>query len=122
MHSWRRVRHPGRQVIRSERGTATLEFVGVLPLILLVSLIAVQLVVAGFTLWSASVSARAGARAAHLGFDPVAAARSALPGPMRGGTQVRRSAGVVTTRVPVLRVVPLLPPLKIEARSGLEAG
>lgn len=107
--------------MRLERGTATVEFVGLIPFLLIVCLVATQLIAAGYSLWSASVAARAGARAAHIGGDPRAAARSALPQPMRAGSEVRWGEGRVTTRVPVPRVMPLFPSLKIEAKSTLEA-
>lgn len=93
-----------------------------IPVFVLVCLMALQLIAAGFSLWSASVAARAGARAAHIGTDPGAAVRSALPRPMRAETVVRSGGGQVTARVPVPRVVPFLPRLRVEARSALEAG
>lgn len=107
---------------QAERGTATVEFVAVLPALMLATLISIQMIAAGFSLWSASVAARAGARAAHLGSDPAASVRSALPEPMRAEARVRHRAGVVTARVPVPQVLPFLPPLRVEASSGLEAG
>ncbi|HWN73005.1 MAG TPA: hypothetical protein VNN15_04265 [Solirubrobacterales bacterium] len=66
-----------------EEGTASVELVAVVPFLLLAVLAAAQIALAGQALWSASVAARAGARAAAVGRDATAAARSALPPAMR---------------------------------------
>ncbi len=59
---------------RREEGTASVELIAVVPFLLLAVLVAAQIALAGQALWSASVAARAGARAAAGGGDPVAAA------------------------------------------------
>lgn len=64
----------------SEGGAAGLEFVGVLPVLLLSMLAALQFGVAGWTVVATGEAARDGARALTVGHDPQAAARSALPG------------------------------------------
>src|SRR5436309_14170523 len=90
----------------SQRGQATVEFVGTLPLVLLAGLIAWQLVLVGHVAWSAAGAARSGARAALVGRDAGRAARSALPPPLRSGTRVGRLAGGgVRVSVPVPLVV-----------------
>ena len=79
-----------------ERGTASVELVAVVPFLLLAVLAAVQIALAGQALWSASVAARAGARAALVGGDATAAARRALPPSLRDGAEVggrRRGLG-----------------------------
>lgn len=111
-----------KRIWRAESGTATVEFVGLIPGLLLVALVAAQFLVAGFSLWSASTAARAGARAAHVGTDPRRAARDALPGLMREGAQVGNEGGAVTARIRVPRVLPFLPVFEVEAKSGLGAG
>jgi hypothetical protein len=60
-----------------ERGTASVELVAAVPFLLLALAVAAQIALAGQALWSASVAARAGARAALVGADPKAAARRA---------------------------------------------
>lgn len=70
-----RCRAPAR-----DRGAAALEFVGVLPLLLLAALVALQFGIVGWTVVSANQAARDAARAATLGRDPRAAAQAALPG------------------------------------------
>jgi hypothetical protein len=102
-----------------EEGTASVELVAVVPFLLLAVLVAAQFALAGQALWSASVAARAGARAAVVGRDPAAAARSALPDAMRDGAEVDEGEGV-SVRVEVPRLVPSLPQLQVGATSTLE--
>lgn len=102
-----------------EEGTASVELVAVVPLLLLAVLAAAQIALAGQALWSASVAARAGARAALVGGDASAAARSALPPAMRKGAKVDEEDGV-SVQVEVPRLIPSLPQVRVGARSGLE--
>jgi hypothetical protein len=107
-----------------ERGTASVELVAAVPFLLLALAVAVQIALAGQALWSASVAARAGARAALIGADPKAAARRALPAAMRDGAVVDEDEddGVVSVKVPVPTLLPQLPEVKVGARSGLGDG
>ena len=104
-----------------ERGTASVELVAVVPFLLLAVLAAVQIALAGHSLWSASVAARAGARAALVGRDAAGAARRALPPPLRDGAEVE-DGEAVSVRVAVPRFLPGLPPLTVGASSALEVG
>ncbi len=104
-----------------ERGTASVELVAVVPFLLLAVLAAGQIALAGHSLWSAGVAARAGARAALVGRDAAAAARRALPPPLRDGARVEEGAEI-SVRVPVPRFLPGLPRLTVGARAGLGAG
>ncbi len=104
-----------------EDGTASVELVAVVPFLLLAVLVAVQIALAGQALWSASVAARAGARAALVGGEATAAARRALPPSLRDGARVE-DAGEVSVRVPVPRLFPGLPRVMVGARSSLEPG
>ncbi len=101
-----------------ERGTASVELIAVVPFLLLVVLAAAQIALAGQALWSASVAARAGARAALVGADPAGAARGALPPAMRAGSEVDDS-GDVSVRVPVPGLFPRLPRVMVGASSTL---
>jgi hypothetical protein len=104
-----------------QEGQASVEFVAVLPVLALGLLIAVQLAVAGYALWSAGIAARAGARAAHVGRDAGRAARRSLPAPLRRGARVSDDDGVeVGVRVPTL--IPGLPTVGVNARSALGLG
>jgi hypothetical protein len=105
-----------------ERGTASVELVAAIPFLLLALAVAAQIALAGQALWSASVAARAGARAALVGGDPKAAARQALPPSMRDGAEIEADGegGVgIGVKVPVPTLLPELPVVKVRARSGL---
>jgi hypothetical protein len=88
-----------------ERGQATVELVGVLPLVVVLGFAVWQAAVAGQALWMAGTAARAAARAAALGADPAAAARDVLPRRLEDGVRVgtRDDGGVrVTLRIPAV--------------------
>lgn len=103
---------------QGEEGTASVELVAVVPFLLLAVLAAAQIALAGQALWSASVAARAGARAAAVGGDAAAAARAALPPSMRREAKVE-DEGEVSVRVAVPRLIPSLPVVRVAASSGL---
>jgi hypothetical protein len=107
-----------------ERGTASVELVAAVPFLLLALVVAAQIALAGQALWSASVAARAGARAASIGADAKAAARRALPAAMRDGAVVEEDEedGDVSVKVPVPSLLPPLSGIKVGARSGLGDG
>src|SRR5215218_189494 len=95
-----------RQRFDSERGQAAVEFVAVLPFVMLAALVAWQLVLVGHVAWDAAGAARSGARAAIVGRDVGGAARSALPRSLRSGTRVvGGAAGGVRVSVPIPLVV-----------------
>jgi hypothetical protein len=102
-------------------GTASVELVAAVPFLLLALAVAAQIALAGQALWSASVAARAGARAALVGADPKAAARRTLPEAMRAGAEVDEvdDGATVAVKVPVPTLLPQLPVVKVGARSGL---
>jgi hypothetical protein len=105
-----------------EEGTASVELVAAIPVLLLALAVAAQIALAGQALWSASVAARAGARAALVGGDPKAVARQALPPSMRDGAVVEEEddgGGGIGVQVPIPTLLPQLPELKVGARSGL---
>src|SRR3954453_22954634 len=62
-----------------ERGQATVELIGVLPLVVVLGLAVWQGAVAGQAYWMAGAAARAAARAEALGADPAPAARAGPP-------------------------------------------
>lgn len=102
-----------------EEGTASVELVAVVPLLLLAVLVAAQIAVAGHALWSAGIAARAGARAALVGGEPGPAAKRALPATLREGAEVKGS-GPVGVRVGVPQLLPIMPRLTVRAGAGLE--
>jgi hypothetical protein len=103
----------------SERGQSSVELVAIVPALLLGVAIAAQLGLVGYALWSAGAAARAGARAAHVGGDAAAAARSALPTQLQKGAKVTEGDAVgVRVRVPA--IVPGLPRIPLEARAAFD--
>jgi hypothetical protein len=104
--------------VHREDGTASVELIAVIPFLLLAILVAAQIALAGEALWSASVAARAGARAALVGEDAAAAARRALPPSMREGSKVEDSEDV-SVRVAVPRLLPVLPKVMVGAKTEL---
>ena len=88
-----------------ERGQATVELVGVLPLVVVLGFAVWQAAVAGQALWMAGAAARAAARAEALGADPAPAARAVLTPRLEDGLRVRArdDGGVrVTLRIPAV--------------------
>lgn len=114
-------RSAGTQGRDFERGQASVEFLAVLPAVLVVALAGWQLALAGQAVWLSGNAARVGARAQAVGGDPRAAARSALPSYLRRGLVVRGDRGRVSVRV----AVPLLlrrwrTPLRVGATASLD--
>jgi len=105
----------------SERGQASVEFVGAIPAFLLACAIVWELLLAGATAWLATHAARAGARAAAVGADTRAAARSALPALLRSGLTVTSDRdGLVRVRLAVPLVLPAFRgPLGVTASARL---
>ena len=106
-----------------EEGTASVELIAVIPFLALAVLVAAQIALAGQALWSAGVAARAGSRAALVGGDAATAARRALPSSMRTGNEIEEgedaAAGKVSVRVPVPRLLPALPRVRVETKTSL---
>jgi hypothetical protein len=94
-------------IAREEDGQATVELIALLPALAVVVALAWQALVTGETLWLASGAAREAARAQALGADPAAAARAALPSPLRRGLRVVDAGddGGVRVVVPVPALV-----------------
>src|SRR3954454_6195215 len=87
----------------SSAGQASVEFVALLPVLVLVALLAWQAVVAGQAIWLSGSAARGAARAVALGDEPTAAARASLPRPVAARARASsRADGAVS----VSRAVP----------------
>jgi hypothetical protein len=94
-------------LLRCQRGQASVEFVGVVPAVVLAALVAWQLALAGHAAWLCAATSRVGARAALVGRDAEPAVRSALPARLERGLRVEESApGRVRVRVRVPWIVP----------------
>jgi len=94
----------------------------VLPFLLLAILVAAQLAMAGASLWSAGLAARAGSRAALVGGRAEGAARAALPPALRRGAGVAAKGGAVAVQVPLPHLLPGLPAVGIGAKTRLGPG
>lgn len=104
--------------LRAQRGQAAVELVAVLPLLAAAVLALGHAALAGYALWGAADAARAGARAAHVGADPVAAAERAVPAPFTA--RATRDGAEVTVRVRAPRLVPAVPRLSVSASTALD--
>jgi hypothetical protein len=89
---------------RDQRGSSTLELVGIAPLVLLTLLVLLYCAFAFYGITATQTAARQAARAASLGESPYAAADAAMPGWLphdvevfHGGTGVR-----ITSNLPDL--------------------
>src|SRR3954468_11167332 len=83
-----------------EAGQASVELLAAIPALLLIAAVVWELALAGQSAWLCANAARAAARARVVGRDAGAAARSALPEPMRRGMEVeRQSGGAVRVRL-----------------------
>ena len=91
----------------AERGQASLELLAGLPALALAGLVALQLLLTGYSLSLADGAAEAGALAEAAGNDPERAAREALPAWARGRATVSAESGRV--------IVQLRPPAPLPA-------
>lgn len=92
--------------LRSQRGAASVELLGMLPYLLLAALAAWQLLLVGWTITSASNAARAGSRVDARGGDGIEAAKDALSGPLRDDAEARIEGERAEVSVPVPIVFP----------------
>jgi hypothetical protein len=102
-------------------GSVSLELVGAVPVLLLCLLLAAQIALGGYALWSAGLAARAGARAELTGHDPAGAVRRSLPPGFSSDVRVEAGREV---RVGLLlpRVLPILPEARVFGSSDLGGG
>lgn len=80
-------------------GQASVELIAALPLLVLVALVTLQLLAAGYALTLADGAAEAGALALAAGKPAPEAARAALPGWAEDDVEVRVEGGRVTVRL-----------------------
>jgi len=81
------------------RGQAAVELVAALPLLLLAAAVALQLLLAGYTVTVADGAAEAGALALATGGAAPVAARSALPGWAEDEVEIAVAGETVTVRL-----------------------
>lgn len=101
---------------RRDRGSASLEFLGMLPILLLIALAGVQLGLAAYTAAQAGTAARAAARMAALHDPPVSgpvAGTEAVSSWLQDGTQVSTTGGGDSVRATATVEIPsVLPGLR----------
>lgn len=108
--------------LRGEGGQATLELLGLLPVLLAVALAATQLLAVGYSTVLAGNAAEAAALALAGGGDPRAGAREALPGWSRAHARVLVSGGRVEVRLrPPALLNSLVDRLEVSASAAVEA-
>lgn len=87
--------------LREASGQASVEFVALLPVVLVAAAALWQAVLVGQAIWDSAGAARAAARAQAIGGDAEASARAALPVSLRHGTAVAARSGGVRVDVPI---------------------
>jgi hypothetical protein len=105
----------------AERGQASVELLGALPLVLLVGAVVLQLLAIGYSASLAGAAAEAGALAVASGGNPREAARAAVPAWSRPRMVVRTAGGRVSVvmRPPsALRLVRDRIALRADAKVG----
>jgi hypothetical protein len=108
--------------VRGERGQASLELLGLVPLLVAIALAAAQLLAVGYSSVLAGNAAEAGALALAGGGDPRAAARDALPGLSGAHARVSVSGGEVQVQLrPPTLLKALADRLEVSARARVEA-
>ena len=101
-----------------ERGQASVEFVVLLPAVVVVLAAALQALLAGQAAWEARVAARAAARANAFGHDAVAAARGHLRADLERGLLVKAGAeGDVRVSVRIPSILPSVSMGRVSATS-----
>jgi pilus assembly protein CpaE len=106
-----------------QSGQVTVEFVAIVPVVLLVGAVAWQLALAGHTAWLTAHAARAAARADAVGKGPAEAARSALPRSLEDDLEVERlerGGARVSVKVPLL-IRRWDTPIRVKASASLGA-
>lgn len=109
----------------TERGQASVELLAILPALIGCVVVAAHVLPSGWALWSAADAARVGARAEHVGAEGAAAARDALPAPLRPGERraerlVGSGAKGVSVEVEVPGLLPGLDVSRVRAAAWLE--
>ena len=105
-----------------ERGQASVELLGLLPLLLVLGLAGLQLLAVGYASVLAGAAAETGALALAAGRDPRAAVREALPGWSRAHANAYVRGGRVTVRLrPPSPLRTLAGRLEVTARAEVEA-
>lgn len=105
-----------------ERGQASVELLGTLPLLIVLGLGVFQLLAVGYANVQAGSAAEAAALAVVAGGDPRAAARESLPGWSRSRARIEHEEGSVRVSLrPPSPIAALSRELEVEAEAAVEA-
>lgn len=111
----------GRSLPR-ERGQASVELLGALPVLIALGLVALQLLAVGYAAVLAGSAAEAGALALAAGADAREGVRRALPGWSRARARVAVRDGTVEVRLrPPSPLAPLARRLEVSADASVGA-
>ncbi len=106
----------------AQSGQATIELIGLLPAMVVVGLVLLQLLAAGYAAVLAGGAAEAGALALAAGADARAGAKEALPGWSRARARVAVSGGQVEVHLrPPSPLRALADRLEVSAKAAVEA-
>jgi Putative Flp pilus-assembly TadE/G-like len=109
-------------MLRRERGQASVELLGALPVLLLIGLAVFQLLAVGYAKVQAGSAAEAAALALVAGGDPRAAARESLPGWSRAQARISQRDGLVRVSLRPPSLPGLGRRLEVEAEAAVEEG
>lgn len=89
---------------RNERGTVTVELVGILPWLFILAFAVWQILLIAYTANAAENAARSGSRAEGMGKEGVEAAQESLPSWLREGSRIEIDGerAIVRLKVPVI--------------------
>lgn len=91
---------------REQRGQALVEIIGLVPVVAVCGLLAMQALVVGANHVAVDSAVHAGAIAAQTGGDVQSAAREAIPGWSRGRVTVRERDSVISVTLRPRAVIP----------------
>ena len=108
--------------MRAERGQASVELIGAIPVVMVIALVSFQLLAVGYAAVLAGTAAEAGAIALAGGADPRTAARAAVPGWQKARMKIEADGSRVRVRMrppaPLDRVERML---EVAATAAVEA-
>ena len=100
------MRRRRRTTRHGERGQASVELIGMLPILVLAALLVWQLLLVGYAVTSAENAARAASRVEGRGGNGAKAAERVIGGPLRKGMTTVIDGGKAEVRVRVPLIVP----------------
>jgi Flp pilus assembly protein TadG len=107
--------------LRDDRGVSMLEFAGIIPILLVVGLAAIQLGLIGYGINQAGTAARAAARVASQGGDGNGAGQASVSAWLDPGVAANEGPDVTTATVTVQvpAVIPLFDPIPVQREATM---